>query len=372
MTATRNSGNVFRLSIRSNGLMRFLSGGWRCMWGEGLRASGLSDKVGAQPRATQSLWIEWGHHLRSETLSCRLGVTLEHISAEGGRLWRYIRSVRQTVASLADKRPEIVIATNPSIVLGLLLLLLRKWYGFKLISDAHYCGVKAVNNSRLWQYFLDFHNARVDVVIVTNANHARFVASLGTQAYICPDPLPVIPKAHGYNGVAERSVLLICSFDVDEPYEAAFEAFSGLQQDGFTLYVSGNYKKARIDLSRFSWVRFLGFLPSDEYYRYLLSVSVVMDLTTLDDCLLCGAYEALAAEKPLIVSRTTALEEYFGGGVVLTDNTSEAIGESVRLAYARRDELAQRARAWITQNNRHMDERIAGLHALMQRSSVEH
>jgi glycosyltransferase involved in cell wall biosynthesis len=317
-------------------------------------------------RATRSLWIEWGDHLRSKTLSLRLGVTLEEISAEGGTLWRYLRSVRKTIATVGNKRPDVVIATNPSIVLGLLLLLLREWYGFKLVSDAHHCGVKAFNDSRLLQRFLDFHNARADVVIVTNENHARVISSLGTQAYICQDPLPVIPNAPSFKEATGRSVLLICSFDVDEPYEAVFEAFSSLQQDGFTLYVSGNYKKARTDLSRFSWVRLLGFLPREEYYRYLLSATIVMDLTTRDDCLLCGAYEALAAEKPLILSRTTALEEYFGSGVVLTDNTSEAITESVRCAYARRDELAQRAKAWVAQNNPYMNERIAGLHGLVE------
>ena len=116
----------------------------------------------------------------------------------------------------------------------------------------------------------------------------------------------------------------------------------------------------------------LGFLPTDEYYRYLLSASVVMDLTTVEDCLLCGAYEALAAEKPLILSRTRALEEYFGSGVVLTDNTSDAIRESVRWAYACRDELAERAKAWVAQNNPYIDERIAGLHALVRRSHGDH
>jgi glycosyltransferase involved in cell wall biosynthesis len=156
---------------------------------------------------------------------------------------------------------------------------------------------------------------------------------------------------------------MICSFDADEPYEAAFEAFSSLHREGYRLYVSGNYKKARIDPSRFPEVRFLGFLPTDEYYAYLRSVSVVLDLTTLEDCLVCGAYEALAAEKPLVVSNTAALSEYFGDAVVLTKNTSDAIRESVLDAFTRRDELAQRARDWVTRNNQYMDERISGLRA---------
>jgi glycosyltransferase involved in cell wall biosynthesis len=270
------------------------------------------------------------------------------------------------VAVIHERRPEVVIATNPSIVLGLLLLLLRKWYGFKLVSDAHYVGVRAFNEAWLLQRLLDFYNARADLVVVTNESQARFVSTLGAQTYVCQDPLPDIPRPlQSRIAPAERSALLICSFNSDEPYEATFEAFSSLQEDGFTLFVSGNYRKAKTDLSRFPWVRMLGFLPTDEYYGFLLSVSVVIDLTTREDCLVCGAYEAIAARRPLIVSRTEALRDYFGDSVVLTDNTSEAIRESVLLAFAHRDELAHRAEDWVARNDLYMDQRIAGLRALL-------
>ena len=312
----------------------------------------------------QLLWIDWARNVRSRTLSRQLGVMLEEICCDGGRLWRYVRNCGRTFLTIHEQRPKVLIATNPSIVLGLLLLVLRKWYGFRLVSDAHYCGVRALNDIWLMQRLLDFYNARADLVIVTNGNHARFVASLGARAYVCQDPLPDISRAQQSSVTpGDRSALLICSFNSDEPYEAAFEAFSSLQREGYVLYVSGNYKKARTDLSRFPGVRFLGFLPTDEYYAYLLSVSVVLDLTTLEDCLVCGAYEALAAEKPLVVSNTAALSEYFGDAVVLTKNTSDAIRESVLEAFTRRDELAQRARDWVTRNNQYMDERISGLRA---------
>jgi len=313
----------------------------------------------------QILWIDWGRHLRTQTLSQRLGVALEEISFNGPRLWRYYRSIRQTLAALQDKRPKVVIATIPSIVLGFLLLFLRRWYRFKLVADAHYVGVKAIDDSRLMQGLLNFFNARADLVIVTNESHARFLAGLGARTYVCQDPLPQIPVAGSSVSAGERSVLLISSFDRDEPYEAAFQAFSSLQTDGLTLLVSGNYRKAEGDLSRFPWVRLLGFLPTEDYYGYLRSASVIMDLTTLEDCLVCGAYEALAAGKPLVVSRTTALGEYFGDAVILTDNTSEAIRASVLRAFAQRDQLVQSTKVWVSRNQEYMDNRIAGLRDLL-------
>jgi glycosyltransferase involved in cell wall biosynthesis len=318
------------------------------------------------PRNDQILWVDWGHNVRSHTLSRRLGVALEEITYDGARLWRYIRSGRRTIAAIHNKRPSVVIATNPSIVLGFLLLFLRKRYGFKLVSDAHHAGVRAFNKGWLLQRMLNFHNARVDLVIVTNEAQAKFISSLGTRAYICQDPLPDVPKVHKSQvAPGDRSALLICSFTYDEPYEAAFEAFSSLQEGGFTLFVSGNYKKAKTDLSRFPWVRLLGFVPTEDYYGYVRSASVIIDLTTLEDCLVCGAYEALSAGRPLIVSRTAALKEYFGDAAVLTDNTADAIRASVLSAFAHRDELARSTAAWVERNHPYMDQRIAGLRTLL-------
>jgi glycosyltransferase involved in cell wall biosynthesis len=274
--------------------------------------------------------------------------------------------MRRTLATIREKRPDVVIATSPSIVLGFFLLLLRKWCGFELISDAHYFGVRAANGGPMLQGLLDFHNTRADLVIVTNESQARFLSGLGARTYLCQDPLPEIPfSPQAFVSPGEKSVFLICSFDADEPYEAAFNAFSSLHEQGFTLFVSGNYKKAQTLLSRFPWVRFLGFLSNDEYYGYLRSSSVIMDLTTMEDCLVCGAYEALAAGKPLIVSRTIALRDYFGDAVILTDNTPGAIRESVLSAFAQRYELSQRAKDWVSRNQPYMDERVASLRALL-------
>ena len=93
-----------------------------------------------------------------------------------------------------------------------------------------------------------------------------------------------------------------------------------------------------------------------------LKMSVaMMDLTTLEDCLLCGAYEAVAAAKPLVISNTRALADYFGATVVLTENAPEPIAASIQRAYAQRDELAHMTREWSGRNEVFMAERIATL-----------
>jgi len=316
----------------------------------------------AQVDKCRYLWIDWGLHARTHTLAQRLGIDLIEICIGGSRTLRYIRSMLQTHEVIRKKQPSVVIATNPSIVLGYLLLILRIVYGFRFISDAHYAGVQALMGGNIAQKVLDFHNTSADFVIVTNEGHARRLGSLGARTYVCPDPLPNIPKCDAMLRLLPgRPALLISSFDVDEPYEAVFEAFEPLQKHDYTLYVSGDYRKANIDLSKFPWVRFLGFIPDQDYYGYLRSCSLIIDLTNLEDCLVCGAYEALALEKPLILSHTTALRAYFGGACMFTENSVDAIRQCVQDAYQRRSELAELARRWVAENTRYMDGVIVGL-----------
>jgi hypothetical protein len=61
-------------------------------------------------------------------------------------------------------------------------------------------------------------------------------------------------------------------------------------------------------------------------------VNGVIDLSTRERCLLCGAYEAVAAGKPMILSRTRTLMDYFTRGAVFTDNTVDGSPHSIRNA----------------------------------------
>jgi glycosyltransferase involved in cell wall biosynthesis len=64
-----------------------------------------------------------------------------------------------------------------------------------------------------------------------------------------------------------------------------------------------------------------------------------MVLTTADDNLVCGGYEAVAAGKPLILSDTHALRALFRRGAVFTNNESAAIARAINTALRRADAL---------------------------------
>jgi glycosyltransferase involved in cell wall biosynthesis len=66
-----------------------------------------------------------------------------------------------------------------------------------------------------------------------------------------------------------------------------------------------------------------------------------MALTRADHFLLCGAYEALALKKPLILSDTRDLRDYFRKGVIFTENTAPAIAQAIQFAIQQKDGLAK-------------------------------
>ena len=58
--------------------------------------------------------------------------------------------------------------------------------------------------------------------------------------------------------------------------------------------------------------------------------NAVIVLTTSDYTMLCGCYEAVSAEKPLITSKREVLEDYFKGAVFV-DNTADEISKGIKL-----------------------------------------
>src|SRR5690606_16802630 len=73
-----------------------------------------------------------------------------------------------------------------------------------------------------------------------------------------------------------------------------------------------------------------GFLPHEAFDQYLFDADAVMDLTTRPDCMVCGAYEATAAETPIILSRNDAMQNYFFDGAIFIDNKAVDIERGIK------------------------------------------
>ncbi len=86
-------------------------------------------------------------------------------------------------------------------------------------------------------------------------------------------------------------------------------------------------------------VHLTGFLRDPDYWQLLAQATVICDLTLKPDCLVCGAYEALAVGKPMVLSENPATRDIFGPAAVLTGSSPEEIATAVRRAIEDRDRL---------------------------------
>jgi len=314
----------------------------------------------------QALWITWESQPRNRSMARALGVPLHELLFTGPRARRHLGATIATLRLLARERPSVVFASNPSLVLTFLLLACRRLFGFSFVSDAHYGGIVAVTGSAFLQRCLDFANRRAAFVIVTNAGHAAKVRGLGGRPLVCPDPLPELSAGECPPAAladADKPVLFACSYAIDEPYAAVFEAARDLARRGFTVFASGNAARAGLSPEAVPHVRLLGFVDRATYEGFVRHSALVLDLTNWEDCLVCGAYEAMAAGTPCVVSRTAALMELFTHGTVFSSHEPDQLVRAVVSAYERRDALRAQIPEWVARHVAAVRERVAAIRA---------
>ena len=278
------------------------------------------------------IWITWEKHRRTRELVSSLpGVELHLLEFEGPRIIRYPYLLWKTTLVLLQQQPQLVLVQNPSIVLALFMVTFGKLFSRSIVVDAHNEGLKPFYESLHWLApIYRLIQRRAKLTIVTNKELAMKVRENKGRAFVLPDripeflPRPIVPLR------GEIRIVYICTFEKDEPYQEVIMAASFLPQTTI-IYVTGNKSKAPQELFEKSPnnVIFTGFLSEDDYLSLIGSCDVVMDLTYMENCLVCGAYEALAMGKPMILSDTKALREYFSNGVVFTKNDAQSIAEAV-------------------------------------------
>jgi glycosyltransferase involved in cell wall biosynthesis len=280
------------------------------------------------------LWVSWQDHRRSRSLARALGAELYELTHTVGRprLVRYALNIRHTVRLLWKRRPATMICQHPSFVLALLAILLRPLLGYRLGLDAHNAGLAIEPDlPRLLRRLAGLLQRRADFVIVHNDAVEAFVKGRGGTVVSLPDPLPTISTAAPLQLPRPFNLLFVCMFAPDEPYLAVFEAARLIDPD-IGIYVTGDPRGKADPEAWPDHVVFCGRVTWERYDQLLCSVNGVIDLSTRERCLLCGAYEAVAAGKPMILSRTKTLMGYFARGAVFTDNTVSDSPYSIRNA----------------------------------------
>lgn len=279
-----------------------------------------------------AIWLTWENQRRNHSLSQRLGVDLFKLEYNAPRYKRYPVLVTRTLQLLHSFSPRLIFVQNPSLLLALLVVLYGRTRHIPVVVDAHNSGVYPFEKKHTWATKLSFFLFRkADLTIVTNQALKIYVERHGGHACVVPDPIPDIDQPAKLKKLAgEFNVMFICTWAEDEPYLEVINA-ARMLEPGTTIYITGNSKgresAAGSDLP--DNVVLTGFIPEDQFQELLWSCDAVMDLTLRDDCLVCGAYEAVATGKPLLLSDTKALRNYFNRGAVFSKNDTLSLAKAM-------------------------------------------
>lgn len=298
--------------------------------------------VGGSP---DKVWLAWedDSSIRSRVLAEALGAEFHAFTTLNDRAgfgWlRYLVALTRTAWLLARRRPALVVAQNPSILLAWQAARLKSLFGYGLIVDLH----TQFHRPKGWKKTIYDHLhltslKLADAVIVTNDAYRKEVeADTSQPVLVLPDKVPELePPERPQRLTGAHNVLYICTFSEDEPWREVLSA-AGSLAEGTRIYVSGKSPIPQDGLP--ANVELTGFLPTPDYQGLLQSVDAIMVLTTAENNLVCGGYEAVAAQKPLILSDTRALRSYFRRGVVYTENDAGAIAEAIGATRSRREFL---------------------------------
>ena len=278
------------------------------------------------------LWITWETQRRNRTLSALLNARLFEFDLELPGWQRYPLAIWKTLATLFAEKPEIIFAQNPSIVLAWLAVMYANLTGKKVVIDAHNAGLfPAEGKYRSLNWLASKLFKWTTVTIVSNDALKSHVEKHGGKSVALPDPIPEIaPPVISPELGGKFNVMFICSWAEDEPYYEVMRAATLLDKSIY-IYMTGKSRglEAHAGIPVPENVVLTGFVTNERFSELLYGCDAVMALTTREDCLLCGAYEGVSAGKPLLLSDTSALRNYFNQGSVYVDNSAAEIATAI-------------------------------------------
>jgi glycosyltransferase involved in cell wall biosynthesis len=201
--------------------------------------------------------------------------------------------------------------------------------------------------------------------VVTNTYLENLVKSWGCRAFILGFVPGEYPPGESYPFAEGFSVVVVSSFEWDEPLDVIFEAAARLPKVRF--YITGDATRAAPGLlaQKPDNCKLTGYLPYEQYVGLIRGADAVLDLVTCDHTLLLGAFEAVSLGTPLITSDWPVLQDYFSMGTVHVPNTAYGIVQGICRAQGEQARLEQEIQQLEEHLNDEWRRKLADLQELL-------
>ncbi len=284
-------------------------------------------------------------------------------------LRRYLMSTLMTVRYLVSRRPSAVVVTNPPIIPCLLALAYTRVTGTPLVVDDHpgAFGAMGYTMGKRTERLHRMVARRARGCLVTDAQWVDVVRSWGGRGLILHESPGTIRPAAPRPCAETPEILFVSTFARDEPVAEVLEAARLVPE--MRIRITGDRAKAPgrcpHDVSVPDNVELTGLLPYDDYVDALQGADVILALSTEPTSAMRAGFEAIWAEKVLVVSDWPLSKELFPSAVPVA-NTAEDIAAGLRDAVKDHARLALRSRSARAEQLAAWDEQVAGLRSLVE------
>jgi len=223
----------------------------------------------------------------------------------------YIQGFYDTFLKYLKERPSTLILQLPQGPLLLEGVLLKKNFNCKIVADVHTGFVyghtlKGLIINKHFNKLLNY----VDLVIVHNNEILHMLhPSIIAKTEVVYDPWMFLHSTEQPSS-NDKYLVFPASFSPDEPLLEVLSAVNEYKK--IKVVITGNYYR-NPSLLRFSssHVEFTGFLNRQDYEKLLVNSSGVITGTKDEYTLMMSAWEAVAFQKPLILSEPKTLRNMF-------------------------------------------------------------
>ncbi|MEZ5566616.1 MAG: glycosyltransferase [Gammaproteobacteria bacterium] len=295
------------------------------------------------------LFISWAEDCsRSDNIARQLGGTSHMIysprwgSRYGTILFKYLSQTLKTLKLLWRERPNTVFVMTPPPFACLPVWLYCLVTPASFVIDAHSASFLHTRWKKL-PFIHRFFSKRARATLVTNTELEALVHAWGATAMIVPDVPIRFKDPQEFPTVPGKKLTLVSTFAHDEPVELLVEAARLLPDVHF--YITGNTADAPPGLiaSIPANVTATGFIPRAKYIGLLMASDAVMTMTTRDNTMQRGAYEAIYLGRPVITSDHPFLRQEFRTGAVHAALSVDGLREAVEAFYRDPDHYADGA-----------------------------
>ncbi len=254
---------------------------------------------------------------------------------------RYGVSAVLTAGFLVLRRPRAVLVQNPPIVPGAIAYLYCRLSGARLVLDSHPrgFGLKGSRAGRLFRPLHDHFMRHAAATMVASEPLADEVRRAGGRPLVVHEPPPLWRIDAPPAADAPTNVLWVGIFATDEPVAEVVEAARLTPDVPFVLCGDPERCPPEVRAQAPANVTFSGYRRGEDYRALVADATIMMVLTTAPTSVPRGAFEAVAALRPLIVSDQPLLREQFPEAVFAA-NEAAALAGAVQEARDRRVALA--------------------------------